>query len=484
MAGSAGKNAATLIAACLAGPLVAHAQVAARAPKQASAPAEWRWAGDDASGRWSLLARAQREPTDPLEARDLPPMPPAALRGALDAETSSSLLSFEAQRFAGPRRWTAALFASRASLVARDDLASRPVASFDAFDASRAQRSRYGTTLSFAEPSGLPGLVGERRAWLSFRGETRDARTLSRDAASGAESILQRASLAESRLSIAAEQSFDLPRGARLVAAARLERFHGRSGGFGQGAFSGSRFVPSIAIESPFFGGLGLFARVGKGTDDENRPLAAIDPWRLAASGHADPELRRAFGEYGVRMNMGPLDARLSLWRTHAADEEIAFGEAGAVASTRPGSRHGYDMALRYRPVTWLDIRGDLLLQFARDAAASGPGAPRVLGSANATLRMSRDLDAAVGVSYVGRRDGIDERATLSSAALVNGQLVRWFGRTTRISFHVFNALNRRVEAVDAFDALHLGWLEGTGETFLASPTEPRAFLVKFRTRF
>ena len=137
-----------------------------------------------------------------------------------------------------------------------------------------------------------------------------------------------------------------------------------------------------------------------------------------------------------------------------------------------------------YGPVPWLPIGDKLLLRFARDAESTGPGAPRVLGSANATVRMSRDWDAAVGVSYLDRRDGIDERATQSGAALVNGELVRWFGRTTRISFHVFNALNHRVEPVDAFDAVRLGWLEGTGETFLATPTEPRAFLVKFRTRF
>jgi hypothetical protein len=97
---------------------------------------------------------------------------------------------------------------------------------------------------------------------------------------------------------------------------------------------------------------------------------------------------------------------------------------------------------------------------------------------------MSRDWDAKLSVSYLGPRDNVDEGASLDSTTLANLQVVRWFGRTTRISLDVFNLFNQRTRAVDSLVASRSGILDGTGETFLSSPAEPRGFLLKLRTRF
>ena len=482
MAGRAKKYAAITVAACLAGPWAAYAQSDALVPKQALGPAELRWTGDDASGRWSLVALAKREAADPVERDEAPMLPGAALRNALAADKAAGRLAFDAQRFTGAQRWSATFFATRAALTARDDLSTRALAALDAFDYSRAQRTRYGTTLSLSEPSRLFGAWGERTFALQLAGETRDARTLSRDGASGAESVLQRTSLAETRLAFDARQSLDLPRGVRLTAAARVERYRSATAGDDANAFSGTRLVPSLALDAPLVRGIDFFARARRG--DDGATLAAIDPWRMASSGFADPSLRRDFGEAGVRWRMGAFDTRVSAWRARAATD-LAFTEGGAVQTLDGATRHGYALGLHYQPVPWLDLRGDVLLDLARNGSGpSLPGAPHVLGTAGANFKMSRNWDANLAVSYLGRRDGVDEATTVASSALVNGQIVHWFGRTTRLSLHVFNVLNHRIDAVDAFAASRLGWQEGAGETFLASPAEPRSFLLKFRTRF
>jgi len=463
-----------------------HAQVAssdALIPSQAVVPGELRWAGDDASGRWSLVALARRDATDPLESQGAALLPRAALWHSLVAEGTASRLAFDAQRFTAGQRWTASFFATRSALAARDDAAGRVLAAIDDMDAMRAQRTRYGTTFALSEPTRFLGLRGETAVSLQLAGETRDTRAVSRDGASGAESVLQRTGLAETRLAVEASQSFDLPRGARLDLGARLERYRSATAGTVDRAFAGTRLVPSLGLEAPVIGGLAVFARARRGADAV-MPLAAIDPWRAASSGQLDPAARRVFAETGMRWRAGPLETQLSAWQARAPSE-LAFAEGGAVQTLMGVARHGYGLGLHYQPLSWLDMHGDVLLDLARNAKGPAlPGAPHTLGTAGATLKFSRNWNADLAVSYLGRRDGTDEATTLSSAALVNGQVVYWFGRTTRLSVHVFNVLNHRVDAVDSFAASRLGWQDGAGESFLASPAEPRAFLVKFRTRF
>src|SRR5262249_15515377 len=112
------------------------------------------------------------------------------------------------------------------------------------------------------------------------------------------------------------------------------------------------------------------------------------------------------------------------------------------------------------------------------------PGAPRVFGSAGATLRMARDWDAKLSVSYLGPRDALDDAQALRATTMANFEVVRWLGRTTRVSLDVFNVFDQRATVVDSLAASRTGLLDGMGESFLASPAEPRGFLVKFRTRF
>ena len=69
-------------------------------PSARIGPGEVRWTGDDARGRWSLVAGARREPWDPGEPGDAAALPGAGLesRHALFADSASGRLAFDAQR--------------------------------------------------------------------------------------------------------------------------------------------------------------------------------------------------------------------------------------------------------------------------------------------------------------------------------------------------------------------------------------------------
>ena len=456
-------------------------------PTARVAPGEVRWAGDDALGRWSLVAGADRAPWDAVEpdpALRLP-VPATQARHALLADATSGRVAFDAQRALFGQRFDARFFATRAALALRED-GSAPVASLDERAGSRLQRTRFGLSAALSAHGRMAGLSWERTVAMRVAGESFESRVALGDSWSGAMRDVRRDASGEARVGLEARQRWSLGPTISLTAAARLERDRTRAGALDVplAASDAVQTAPSLSAAWSPARGFSLFANARRGAEDAARPLLAFDPWHADRPAIRDPEGSRDFLEFGARLGRGAWESRIAAWHTRAPGE-LAFGEAAALRTPRTAQRHGVGLGLRYAPVSWIDANADLFLDASRDADGPAlPGAARVFGSAGATFRMSRDLDAKLSVSYLGPRDNVDEGAALPGSTLANFQLVRWFGRTTRLSLDVFNVFNQRALAVDSLVASRAGLLDGTGEKFLTSPADPRGFLLKLRTRF
>lgn len=71
--------------------------------------------------------------------------------------------------------------------------------------------------------------------------------------------------------------------------------------------------------------------------------------------------------EVGVRTRFIPgLDSSLSLFMFDSASEILFVGDAGDTEASRPSRRYGIEWTNHYRPVSWLQIDGDLAVTHAR----------------------------------------------------------------------------------------------------------------------
>src|SRR3954467_3981973 len=141
------------------------------------APGEVRWTGDDALGRWSLVAGAQRAAWDPIESDTSVPLPvsPRDARHALLAESASGRVAFDAQRAFLGQRLDARFFATRAALSLREDDSAR-VASLDERSSTRLQRTRFGFSAMLAGRGRTLGLPWDHTLAVRVGGESLDSR--------------------------------------------------------------------------------------------------------------------------------------------------------------------------------------------------------------------------------------------------------------------------------------------------------------------
>ena len=489
MAGSRKKWVAATVAAGLcvgAGPSAAAGGSLFATPRPE--PGDVRWDGADAFGRWSLVAGARRVAGDDaaLDAPFALPLDPRLRRRAIATDAASGRLALDAVRALGSgERLDLHFGASRAGLSLRDDTAASRGA-LDETAATRAVRTRVDATLAWSTPGRWGPLSWMRSLALRIGSDTQDTRTLLDARWNGAQSVLRRDEAAEQRVSLEARQGFDLLRDLSFDTGVRLERRRLKADpaeapvAFAQDTLLASRAELRWAPLPT----LSFFARTIRGLDDASATALARDPFRGGIAVGSDPLSSAAGREAGTRWTRGALQLGVTAWNYRLPDS-LGFSETGPLLTPGVSARHGFSTTLSYGPAPGLAIDASLFLDRAR--AADGPalpGAPQVFGSAGATLRMTRDWDAKLRVNYLGPRDAIEEAPVLKGTTLANLELVRWFGRTTRISLDVFNVFNQRPVTVDSFAAARLGLADGTGESFLSSPAEPRAFLLKFRTRF
>jgi hypothetical protein len=256
------------------------------------------------------------------------------------------------------------------------------------------------------------------------------------------------------------------------------------------GALSGSIAAPYVSLIANLPGGSEFFLSTGRGfaPDDPRAPGAAIDPRNGTPLGRLDPLATMQTTQAGVRSTwIAGVSTTVSLFRLKSERELLLTGDTGLTELLQGVVRQGVQLEARYEPARWLTLdlqawalRAHLAADGARDFPAAERGA-----SAAATMRVPNGWTASLLVNYLGRRPvAEDGGASLRASSFVNARLARSLGKSTRVTFDVFNVFDRRMRDVDYLSTTRVWNTSGATDSFLFNPAEPRGFRIKLRTTF
>ena len=116
--------------------------------------------------------------------------------------------------------------------------------------------------------------------------------------------------------------------------------------------------------KTEFFVGAGY----GMHSNDARGATITEDPTDPTTKLSASPLLVRTKGaETGVRTKIIPaLASSLSVFILNQDSELVFSGDAGDTVASRASQRYGLEWTNRYRPVSWIDIKADLIISHAR----------------------------------------------------------------------------------------------------------------------
>ena len=179
--------------------------------------------------------------------------------------------------------------------------------------------------------------------------------------------------------------------------------------------------------------------------------------------------------EAGVRTRIIPgLDSSVSLFVLDSASETLFVGDAGDTEPSRPSRRYGVEWSNHYKPVSWLQLDGDLAVTHARfrgdnsgQAAAYAelagypqaqmgnapgnfiPGAPNMIASAGIRLGEKTGWFGALRYRYFGPRPLTEDGAFVSPATgLLNGQVGYRFDNGWRIQLDAYNITDNKSDQI------------------------------------
>jgi outer membrane receptor protein involved in Fe transport len=220
-----------------------------------------------------------------------------------------------------------------------------------------------------------------------------------------------------------------------------------------------------------------VFLALDRGNGARNL-AAMIDPRSGAPVARLDPAAGLDTIEIGFRRHL-PLgiETTVSMFRARSDLELLLTGENAITQFSRPTLRQGVKAVARYEPAKWLamDFMATAVhARFADGAAEYVPGAAEKSATATATVRMPKGWSAGLAMSYLGKRQGIDDSASLASSTFVNARLARDLSKKTRVSLDLLNLFDQRLREVDYFSASQLS----------STTAEPRGVRLKLRTTF
>ena len=210
----------------------------------------------------------------------------------------------------------------------------------------------------------------------------------------------------------------------------------------------------------------------------------ADEPSGLVVSVAPDSNLM----EIGFRRRLPfGVETKVSMFRAASQLEGFFTGENALTEFSRPIVRQGVRATAHYQPLDWLTLdlqAASLHARFADGAAEYVPGAAERNASAAATMRMPAGWSGSLLVSYLGKRAGVDDSASLRASTFVNARLTRSLSKDTRMSFDVFNVFDQKLRDVDYLSASRASSSFGGNDNYLFNPAEPRGFRIKLKTTF
>ena len=408
--------------------------------------------------RWSLRADAFRGAWDYSDASAFPRFD---WRSAIAGDVARASLAFDWQRFTAGGRLEGGAFAKLARTEVADGV--RGATSIE----QRLRESSYGAALRWSKGGSVLN--------AGFRGAVRDDAGGATDER-GVVRLFRDDRLDESVFTLGAATTIPLPGRLRAEAALRYDLYRAsvnsgvllRAGDMSAGTLS-----PSVSLAAGDF-----FLIAGRGLDAQARPLASmVDPRNGAALARLDPARTLDTIEIGFRRHLPfGIETKVSVFRARSDVEVLLAGENAITEFSRPTVRQGVQLSAQYEPLrgVTLDFAGSALqARFADGAAEYVPGAAEHLASATATLQPVQGWSANVGLSYLGKRTGLDERTSISGSTYVNAGLTRNLSRQTRVSLDLLNIFDRALHDVDYFSASRL-----------TNQVEPRGIRLRLRTTF
>ncbi len=202
-----------------------------------------------------------------------------------------------------------------------------------------------------------------------------------------------------------------------------------------------------------------------------------VDPRSGAALARLDPAATLDTIEIGFRRHLPfGIETKVSMFRARSGVEVLLAGENAITEFSRSTVRQGVQVSAQYQPMRslTLDLLGSALqARFGDGAAEYVPGAAEHLASGTATLHPMEGWSANVGVSYLGKRTGLDERTSIAGSTYVNAGFTRNLSSQTRVSLDLLNIFDRALHDVDYFSASRL-----------TNQVEPRGLRLRLRTTF
>ena len=162
--------------------------------------------------------------------------------------------------------------------------------------------------------------------------------------------------------------------------------------------------VKANLILGPWFG-TEFFADYGTGFHSNDARAVVADPTLTP--------LPTARGyEFGVKSRPHRMvEFSATYWDLRLDSELVFVGDEGSTEARGPSHRHGWEIAARVRPLSWLSLGGDVTISRARfDNGDEVPLAPRLTARGDVTVRFPWGLSTSIGVRYLADRYATEDR--------------------------------------------------------------------------
>jgi hypothetical protein len=178
------------------------------------------------------------------------------------------------------------------------------------------------------------------------------------------------------------------------------------------------------------------------------------------------------------------IEARVSMFRAASESTFSVPGESPITEFARPMLRQGVHLNARYEPAPWLaiDLHGMALQsRYADGAAEPILGTAERSAAAAATLRLPAGFSASFALSYLARRNGVEETLPLAASTFANARLAHQLSKDTSVSLDFSNLSGRKLRDVDYFASSRMA---APTQDSLFNPAEPRGVRLWLKTTF
>lgn len=251
---------------------------------------------------------------------------------------------------------------------------------------------------------------------------------------------------------------------------------------------------PKVSVALGPWNDTEFFLAAGRGfhSNDARGATITVDPTDGVTPVDRVTPLAKAKGsEVGMRTSLIPnSQLSLSVWQLDLDSELLFVGDGGSTEATRPSRRTGVEIGFYSKPRNWLIIDADYAWSKARFRDPD-PVGDRIPGAVEAAASLGLAVDTPSGwfggirLRYLGPAALIEDDSVRSpSSTLVNLTAGRRLGERWKVSFGVYNLLDRKANDIAYFYESQLAGESAPVEDIHFHPVEPRALRATVEVMF